>query len=63
MAYLIDRMEGKPLEPGCSKRTVTSSILESEALPVLGQFVYNDVLAILGLPIGPQAWIDNARKQ
>lgn len=56
-------MEGKPLEPGCSKRTVTSSILESEALPVLGQFVYNDVLAILGLPIGPQAWIDNARKQ
>lgn len=61
LEYLIDRMEGRALEPGCSTRTVLSSALDPASIPILGEFVYSDVLAILGAPVGPIAWLENDR--
>ncbi|KAJ2980143.1 hypothetical protein NQ176_g2819 [Zarea fungicola] len=54
-SFLMDRLEGKYLAPGCTQKTVVSSILDSSNIEILGQFVYNDVTAMLGKTIGPGA--------
>lgn len=50
--FLMDRLDGKYLAPGCTQKTVVSSVLEPSNLAILGQFVYNDVTAMLGKKIG-----------
>ncbi|KAK2593193.1 hypothetical protein QQS21_009122 [Conoideocrella luteorostrata] len=57
LKFLMDRMEGRPLRPGCSKSTVVSSALVPENLPILGETVFNAVNALLGKPLGPAASI------
>lgn len=62
LQFLIDRMDGKPFAKGCSSRTVLSSALDPSSIGVLGEFVYNDLLALLGAPIGPMQWLKQAGK-
>lgn len=56
LGFLMDRFDGKALAPGCTQTTVFSSALRPSSLSILGQFVYNDVVALLGKSIGPSAW-------
>ncbi|WP_158887397.1 lipase family protein [Amycolatopsis anabasis] len=51
--WLKDRLSGKPAESGCGTKTVASSLLSPGALPTLGSVLFNDLLALLGRPIGP----------
>jgi hypothetical protein len=52
LGWLIDRMNDEPVQPGCSQQTVESPSLSPEDIPILGEFVYNDLLALLGAPVG-----------
>lgn len=53
LAYLIDVMNGRVPEAGCSKKTVWSSLMDPEAAEVLPQFVLETLLNLIGNPIGP----------
>lgn len=51
--WLKDRLSGKPAAAGCSTKTVLSSLFSPGALPTLGTVLFNDLLALLGRPVGP----------
>ncbi|KAJ3498144.1 hypothetical protein NLG97_g1354 [Lecanicillium saksenae] len=57
LGFLMDRFDGKALASGCSQKTVLSSALDPSSISILGQFVYNDVVSLLGKSIGPSAWV------
>jgi hypothetical protein len=49
--WLKARLADKPAAPGCSTKTVASSLLSPGALSTFGLILYNDLLALLGRPI------------
>ncbi|CAO3690933.1 unnamed protein product [Umbelopsis ramanniana] len=51
--WLQDRFNGVTVAPGCSNRTTATSALDPGALPVFGELLFNDLGALVGLPIGP----------
>lgn len=51
--WLSDRLSGKPAAPGCSTKTVASSLLSPGALSTLGSVLFNDLLYLAGKPVGP----------
>lgn len=54
LQYLINVMDdGKPAPIGCSSKLEVLSVLDAKNWSVLGDFVVDNILAILGNPIGP----------
>lgn len=51
--WLKDRLAGKPVSNTCSTRTVISSLASPGALITFGTVLFNNLLALLGRPIGP----------
>jgi hypothetical protein len=51
--WLEDRFKGVPAQKGCTARTAFSVAFDSGALPVFGSLIFNDLLALVGKPIGP----------
>ncbi|KAB8233244.1 hypothetical protein ETB97_003193 [Aspergillus alliaceus] len=53
MIWLMDRMNNKPIKPGCTTSTAISGLLDPRALAVLGQEILVILKTILSGPIGP----------
>jgi hypothetical protein len=51
--WLAARLGGASAAAGCHTSTVASSLLSPTALATLGPVLYDDLLALLGAPIGP----------
>jgi hypothetical protein len=51
--WLAARLGGASAAAGCHTSTVASSLLSPTALSTLGPVLYDDLLALLGAPIGP----------
>jgi hypothetical protein len=51
--WLSDRLAGTPVAAGCHTSTVASSLLSPSALVTFGSVIFDDLLALLSLPIGP----------
>ena len=52
LGWLEDRMNGVPVAAGCAAKEVFSSVLTPAALDILGEVLYNDLLALLGSALG-----------
>ncbi|RSM71840.1 hypothetical protein DMH04_43025 [Kibdelosporangium aridum] len=55
--WLKDRLGGQPVSDGCSTKTVVSSIATPKALATFGIVIINNLLALLGKPVGPDDMI------
>lgn len=53
LAYLVDRMDGKPLAGGCSKKDVISELLNPGARKLIPKFILDMMLSLLHAPVGP----------
>jgi len=51
--WLEDRFNGVPVQAGCSTANITSTLADPAADVVLGELIVDDLLDILGQPIGP----------
>lgn len=51
--WLDDRMNGKPVDKGCSKSTELTSLLDPKSLAVLGESLVQTLLSLLEAPVGP----------
>ncbi|MBE1463173.1 lipase family protein [Kibdelosporangium phytohabitans] len=51
--WLKDRLNGQPAANGCNTRTVLSSIATPQALATFGVVITNNLLSLLGKPVGP----------
>lgn len=54
--WLTDRLTGQPVAAGCQTSTVATSLLSPTALLTFGEIIYDELLAILGAPIGPSSF-------
>ncbi|WP_158895786.1 lipase family protein [Amycolatopsis anabasis] len=52
--WLKQRLGGAPAPRGCTKETVLSTLASPTALATFGSVLFNDLLALLGQPIGPR---------
>lgn len=53
MLWLIDRMNNKPVQQGCTKSTAITGLADPKALLALGDEIVTLLKAILSGPIGP----------
>ncbi|EED19820.1 secretory lipase, putative [Talaromyces stipitatus ATCC 10500] len=51
--WLEDRMNGRPVELGCSQSTVLTSLTDPDALAALGAGLVDVLLSLLSAPVGP----------
>ncbi|KAJ2955928.1 hypothetical protein NQZ79_g8164 [Umbelopsis isabellina] len=51
--WLVARLNGTPVTPGCTTRTTATSILDSGALVTFGSIIFNGLQSLLGRPVGP----------
>lgn len=53
MIWLNDRMNGVPVEKGCSRETDLTGLQDPKALAVLGTDLVEILLHLLSVPVGP----------
>ncbi|KAL3456139.1 secretory lipase-domain-containing protein [Aspergillus heterothallicus] len=54
--WLVDRMNGKAVKPGCSKSTELTSLLDPRAIAVFGVRIFRVLLSFLSFPLGPPSF-------
>ena len=51
--WIMDRMNGQPTQSGCQTSTEVTSLLNASDITIFGEFIFNDLVALLGEPLGP----------
>ncbi|KAJ6781463.1 hypothetical protein PWT90_02667 [Aphanocladium album] len=53
LAWLRNVLDGERPEPGCSKQTVISSLMDKSTLEIVPKFILDALLDLIGKPVGP----------